>query len=367
MISAGAERALQPLDNLRRHALRAAVRVPPLRRAMLRRETRVPLLMSAHALVAFLLAVFIPSLSLVLAPLALGVPHVASDVRHLVVRRAVPRWWMRAVWAFAVALVGARLMEEIHAWPALSTLSMMRAEHALASAWLLVGAIGGAHLGARNTRLPTRAGIIAVALAISAAAWFAPIVFRLVFVQAHNLIAIAIWLAVFRRRLRGAWIPLTFIVVGAGALASGALLRTTVEHGVLSFAGLHLFVAADWLAPGLGDANGIAFTVTFAFLQSVHYAIWLIAIPQEDARAGATTTFRTTWRDLIADFTPLGVGLVIAIGAIVLLAGIQHPLVTRNLVLSLATFHSWMELAALAFLLASGRLATNRDATSART
>src|SRR5205823_1005452 len=90
--------------------VRAALRVPSIRRAAGWREARLPLLVSAHAVGAFGVAVLAPSLSLVLAPLVLGVPHTVADVRHLVARRHLPRWWLRSVAAFVLALVALRVL-----------------------------------------------------------------------------------------------------------------------------------------------------------------------------------------------------------------------------------------------------------------
>ena len=168
-----------------------------------------------------------------------------------------------------------RALEETRLLP----FAPLRFEHALASAWLVVGVGAGAVLG--GWRRSAWLALLLVA-AVSAAALAAPGAFRLAFVQAHNLVAIAIWIFLFRRRVRHAWLPVIMILVGAALLGSGVLLGVTLRHGVLSLFGLHLFAAADWIAPGFPDAKAVAFTTAFAFLQSVHYAIWLVAIPQDD-------------------------------------------------------------------------------------
>lgn len=339
------ERALRPVDAVRGAVLRATVTVPPLRRLIATREARVPFLLSVHATAAFGLALFVPSLSLALTPLLLGVPHVISDVRHLVLRRALPSWWVRTIAAFAATLLAVRLLEEANVLRAAPLLI----EHALGSAWILCAALVGATLGRwRGASLAT----VSAAVLIAAATLAAPRAFRLAFVHGHNLVAIAIWLLLFRRRVRLAWPLAALIVAGAGLLASGALLRVTVHQGVVDLLGLHLFVAADWLARGLPDTWALGLTMAFAFLQSVHYAIWLIAIPQGDARLTGPTTFRMTWRGLARDLGRRGLRLGTAMAAAVLAAGIISMTRTRVLFLSLATFHAWLELALLAFFVA---------------
>ena len=57
------------------------------------------------ALIAFILMVFVPAATLLLAPLLLGLPHVASDIYLLFIReQVIPRWIMRI--SAVLALVG---------------------------------------------------------------------------------------------------------------------------------------------------------------------------------------------------------------------------------------------------------------------
>lgn len=354
------EQALRPLDELRRLTLRALAGGWPLGRTLVaRRSVRVPVLLSLHAVAALALAVFAPSLVIVVGPLALGVPHLAADVRHLLVRRAWPRWWLVACAAFALALLTLRVLAE-----AGSRAASLPVEHLVASTWVLLGAVGGAMAAAtsRADRAPSAGGIgwglrgwavVAVAMALGGFALGAPRLCRMVLVHGHNLVALAVWLALFRRG-RLAFVPVAIALVGAGLLASGALLGVTLHHGVLSVAGLHLFAAADWLAPGLADSQAIAAATSFAFLQSVHYAVWLIAIPAGDRPGEGGRSWRGAFRELIRDLRPVGVFAVAVLALLVAGLGVVHPAPTRRLVLSLATFHVWLELAVLAYFLARG-------------
>jgi hypothetical protein len=150
------------------------------------------------------------------------------------------------------------------------------------------------------------------------------------------------------------WLPVAIVLAGAAVLASGAALAFTVHHGVLQVFGLHLFAAADWLAPGLPDGTALALTTSFAFLQSIHYAVWLIAIPAADRPGDGGRALRTAWRDLRRDLRPAGVWLVVGLALLVAVAGAVAMDPTRRLLLSLATFHAWLELAVLAYALARG-------------
>ncbi|HVY39786.1 MAG TPA: hypothetical protein VHM31_17735 [Polyangia bacterium] len=367
------ERALRPLDELRRLALRALARTSPAGRALAaRRHLRVPVLLSVHALAAFVAAVLAPSLLLAVAPLVLGVPHLAADVRHLLLRRASPRGWLLGSAAFALALLALRVVAE--AKPAAASLAF---EHAVAAAWVLAGALAGARLGAAGAGTDLASGgrrwsargwnVVVAAVLLGAFAVAAPRLWQLLLLHGHNLIAVVLWLLLFRRGWRLALVPVALIAGGAALLASGALLDVTIRHGVLSVAGLHLFAAADWLAPGLSDTRAIALAATFAFLQSVHYGIWLVAIPAGDRPGDGSRTWRAGLRSLARDLTPAGLCAVAALALLVAGMGLLFAAGTRRLFLSLGTFHGWLELAVLAFVLARGRLplAADRAAASA--
>jgi hypothetical protein len=158
---------------------------------------------------------------------------------------------------------------------------------------------------------------------------------------------------------------LLLMASGTAVLASGALIDTTFRHGILSALGLHLLLATDWIAPGLPARAGVALTTSYAYLQGIHYAIWLFAIPQQDSRAQGTTTFRMAWRSFVCELGSSGAALTCGLALLVSILGALRPLYTRNLYLSLATFHGWLELALLAFMLARGTTAVRAPGTAA--
>jgi hypothetical protein len=349
--AARAIEALRPLDELRRLGLRVLAARPLGRTLARRRSLRVPLLMVVHALAAFALALLAPCFLLAVAPLVFGVPHLASDVRHLLLRRASPRWWLGICGAFAAMLLAMRALAELS--PGLAP--PLAAEQGVSAAWVLLGALGGAAVGAAGREGRARAwGAVAAALAVAAFAVGAPRTFRMALLHGHNLVAVLIWLALFRPRGRLVWFPVALVLAGAALLGSGVLLAVTLRHGALSFGSLHLFAAADWLAPGLPDDAALALAMTFAFLQSVHYAIWLWGIPAADRPGDGGRSLRAVARELFRDFSPAGMALITALALLVAGAGLAQPGATRRLVLSLGTFHGWLELAVLAYLAARG-------------
>jgi hypothetical protein len=342
----GAERALAPLDGLRGIGFRLLAGSSPAgRRVAASRQARVALLLTVHAAAAFALALVAPSFLLAVTPLVLGVPHLAAGVRHLLLRRTWPHWWLTASGGFAVALIAVRVLAEarVAAAPSLAV------EQGLAASWVVLGA------GAALVSAPSRRGWLALlaALALASLAVAAPRPFRMILLHGHNLIAVAIWLALFPPRGRLVLVPAVAILAGALLLASGALLGWTLRHGCLTVAGLHLFAATDWLAPGLPDQLAVALTMTFAFLQAVHYAVWLIGIPAADRPGDGGRSWRVAWRSVIRDFGPGAVAAITLLAFAVAGAGLAGAGPARRLILSIGSFHAWLELAVLAH--AAGR------------
>jgi len=351
---------LWPLDELRRLALRLLAGNRPVGRTLARsRGARVSLFLTGHAAAAFALAVAAPSFLLAVTPLLFGVPHVAADVRHLLIRRGWSRAWLVASAGFALALIALRVGAETGARLA----PPLAVEQGIAAAWVVLGAAAGL------LAAPSRRGwaVLAAAAALAAAAVVAPRAFRMILLHGHNLLAVAIWLILFRRPGRSGrrllWIPAAAVLAGAAVLASGRLLAWTVAHGWLSVAGLHLLAAADWLAPGLPDGLALGLTTSFAFLQAVHYLIWLVAIPAADRPGDSGRSWRAAWRDLLRDLGPGGVAVVAVLTVAVAAAGVLAAGPARRLFLSVASFHAWLELAVLAHALGRGGAAGGGRAT----
>jgi hypothetical protein len=124
-----------------------------------------------------------------------------------------------------------------------------------------------------------------------------------------------------------------------------------LRHGILTLWGMHLFEAAEQLAPSIASDFGVSLTLCFAFLQSVHYAIWLFAIPQDDARAEGSPNFRMKARALVHDFGRTGCWILAALVCVMAFASVISPIRARFTYLTLASFHAWLELAVLVFFL----------------
>src|SRR6187402_3436583 len=87
-----------PFDWARRGWFRVLVRSAIARATLANRDRRVASLACMSVLAATVGAVWLPVLMFTLGPILLGVAHVASDVRYLVLRRELSRWWQNTIW-----------------------------------------------------------------------------------------------------------------------------------------------------------------------------------------------------------------------------------------------------------------------------
>jgi hypothetical protein len=314
-----------------------------------RTDSRVLLLASAGILLAFALTSWVPGLLFVVGPAILGVPHVASDVRYLVIRQDLPRRWVLFVTLGSAALFGLRLLEVT----APAALAFAPLEVALGWTWVVAGAL----LGTSEARDAGRWRSALLPLALGATGAWAighPHLARGLLAYAHNLVGVAIWVVLFRRRRGSAFVPLLLMGACASFLMGGALLVSRSPGGPWV---ARLLEEARLAAPGLSERSTIALALGYVFLQAVHYSVWLSWIPQEAVGRDATLTFAMSVRSARRDFGALGLWAIALAGTAVMALSVVSPHRTRGVYLSLVTFHAYLELACFAFLVARGKLA----------
>jgi hypothetical protein len=348
-----AARAVEPLDRLRRHALLLLVRTPGLGRVLTRRDARLALHSSASVAVAFALTLLCPGVLFVAGPALFGVAHIASDARYLVLRRSLPRWWTRVLAAGCGALFALRALEL--ALP--SDAPFAAVEVGVGWTWALTAVLAG-HAAARGAGAPRgagrRAAIIGPLLVIvGVAACARPHLARLVFAHVHNVVALGLWLLLFRARRRFALPALALLTACAALLLSGAALPWVhlAGPGAARLVDESVFAWPAWVS----QRTALALGVLYVMLQSIHYTVWLAIIPQDDARAEGTLSFRMSLRALGRDFPAPWLAAVVVLAVGVLAASAVDIHRTRQLYLSLATFHGYLELAAATFLVVRGK------------
>ncbi len=340
----GAVTALGPLDRARGAVLSLGARAA---RPLLRdRGLRVLVLASLSVTVAFLGAWFFPMVLLALGPIALGVPHLLSDVRYLV---ALPGLHRRA--AFWVLVVGP--LGVVYSRP---------------EVWVgLVCAMGAAVIA--RTTVPRKAAAVLTlgALAIwvhghrgVAEIWMA---------HAHNIVALVMWTLFFRGRSRSAgvgarrhlWVALLFALLGT------LLFVMPLRESADTFAGLTLDVQMRSLSPVVDPELSFRFVLFFAFAQSVHYAVWLRAVPDEARQRAGIRSFASTTRALRADVGPWILGAFVA-GFVGIAAWALRDLVAaRTGYLRLAISHGYLEIAVAALFLLEKTTSSTTTSTSTST
>jgi hypothetical protein len=305
----------------------------PLAKPLVRsRELRVAMAGTTMIVIALLGAVLLPLWLLALGPIVWGVPHVLSDVRYLWVRPGHHRRW--SLWILvAVPLAVLSITAE--------------------SAWGF-GAALGALVAARGPWWKKAVALPLVGAAMVLAV-LQPSLTAVVFAHAHNFIGVALFWAWRRRAGRLHLLPLAAFAIGCGLLLSGAI-DGLVMGGALGadIGGLDIYYHLGSLSPGVPGMLAVRLVLVFAFAQSVHYAVWVRLVPEEDRRRETPRTFAATFRALRADFGSLlvAVAVLLALGLAVWAA--VDVFAARNGYLRGVLFHGHLEVVAAVLLFVEG-------------
>jgi hypothetical protein len=348
MLSDAVTVAAAPLDRARRALLLGLARVPALGAAVVRRDERLRLQALVGVSSAFALTLLCPGVPFVVGPALFGVAHVAADARYLVLRRGVPRWWGVALALGCAALFALRALEL--ALP--GRLPSAALEVGFGWGWAVTGAVAG-WAAARSSRSARRALALGPALAVLGAAALAhPHLARLLFAHLHNLVAIGLWLLMWRQRRRFALPALGLLAIAVALLVSGAALPLVHFDGpwAARLVDESVFAWPRWMP----QRSALGLGLSFVLLQSVHYAVWLAYVPQDDLRGQGLQSFRMSWRSLRRDLPLPLLALTAVVAAVVLGASLVSAHRTRQLYMSLASFHGYLELCAGAFLYVRG-------------
>jgi hypothetical protein len=271
-----------------------------------------------------------PAWVLLLSPLLLGAPHLASDVRWLVMSPPTPN--ARGLGAWLLLTLGAMTL--------VRQTGLVGAElRPVAELGLGLVATAGALLAARSRRAALGVGLLGAVGAWGRrdASWTAVLIGHL-----HNLIAIVFFVVWLRPRA-----PL-----GAASVVATLLGAALILAGGLDFAlaaapagGLTLDSVARTLAPGVAAPWAGRLVLLFAYAQLLHYVMWLDAIPavlgEPHTPRPPSESWSRWWQDLGA---PLAV-VVIAASVLIPALAVRDPASVRASYLSLALFHGWLEIA----------------------
>ena len=303
---------LTRLDRGRQQALRA---LGPVARPYLRdRERRVVAVALLGLSLSFGLTGFAPMLLLSFGPIVLGIPHLFADFRYLVFR---PRWHRHTASAIAVGL------------------PLLIAGWTSDPAWGMLAVVGATAVvpGKRGRRALS----FAAAVCLMAVAWRWPNPFRLVLAHSHNLVALGLW-ATWRPGSPRRWWP----IFAFSALYTAILLG--IFQGIVprnaSLAGWEHALAPGWPHPS-------RWVLAFAFAQSVHYAVWLRWIPEDDRAQFTPRSFSASWRAALKDAGSAAVYATLASTVTLIGWAFLDVDASRDAYLRFAQFHAYLELAAI--------------------
>ena len=273
---------LQPLDQARIATLRA---LGPVARPFLRsRSLRASTLLSLAVAFAFALTLTAPLALLAWGPVLLGMPHLAADVRYLIVRPGLHR--ERSFWLIMIPLVALTFTAEAH-W-----------------GFLAVGTAGiAAMVASRSVQWRPMIALLVAGLGVYASVAFTRVTSIWV-AHLHNLVALILFVCWPRLigRARTDAMPLlpvllvafgaVFLMLGGASLAGLTSIALDAEEGFGTPLVQHLY----GLAPeGVSFEMGVRLVLLFAFAQSVHYGVWLRAIPEEDRPQPTPRSFTRAW------------------------------------------------------------------------
>lgn len=292
------------------------------------RAARTTAIASVSVVACFALSVGMPLVLLALGPILLGVPHLVADVRYLVVRRGLHtrRGAQLALPLLLVLGVAVPTLE----LAGLATLFAAAVARGSFTRRMLTGASGLVLLV-----LGRRLGHVA----------------DVVFAHLHNVLAVLLWWSMRPRDRPFEWAVPLLVAVLSLFFVLGPLPRTfDTFGGVISLPSL-----VQSLAPGDAPESALRFVLLFAFGQSVHYALWLRAIPEDTRQRDAPRSHASSYRALRAE---IGASAIMAAASITLALVVWSSMDlegARDAYLRLALFHGPLEVALLGLAFAEGR------------
>ena len=341
------------VDRLRGRILAVTLRVKLFDRIFRSRTKRLAVIFSISLLVALTLSLNFPLWMLLIVPLVLGVPHLVSStifVPRLTVtaEEALATGMAMRTGAFFVAVAAILLWTEDAALPVLERLpNGIELTAALMTGGWLAWVSGAGFL---------RAAAVAAMLSLLLAASFAAPAETLgILVLAHNFVGFVYWIlrAPTAEDRRVAVACLALLTLATAAILGGAFDAIVARRTQDIFAGaLSQADIGQAIFPNTERAILWGRAVSaFAFGQSLHYFVWLRAIPEQELPHGHPIGFSKSLRFIERDAGPL-----VLYGAAYVLAGLfVYALLSgwpeaRLLYLTAAAFHGYFEIAGLALV-----------------
>lgn len=288
------------------------------------RDRRICVTACFGIVLAFLASFSFPLWQLLLGPLLLGIPHVMGDVRYLVLHKRLHQkswfWWCAIVPFLLYAIT--------------------RSVH-----YAMLGVFLASLYTQRQGVERYIVQLCACCLFLISLHW--PRHFLFAFLHAHNVIAIGIWW--FWSRNRKYWESIPLLLCGLGCL--GLVVLGSSE--TLGFSYYPPYMDMEYYQQAIAYMAAESWKTTtvliFAFLQSVHYLVWIRLIPEEARKQPTPRGFRKSFDALSFDF---GFTILLVIGLVFIFFigyGVYSPELARRDYLTLISFHGFLELFVLVY------------------
>ncbi|MFO0751651.1 MAG: hypothetical protein U1F43_39190 [Myxococcota bacterium] len=337
---------IRPLDGMRRTLWRWTATTSLGRACIKDRSARHAALALGHMSVALTLTVLAPLWLLLLGPIVLGVPHLATDVRYLLVRPLFPlgRRGLVLVLGPLAAMTLLRVLP-IFGVPSLPYQSAVETGLGMAA---IIGGVSLARTGPR-----TRLAFIALALALGVVGAMSGRTASLIVAHLHNFVAFGFWLWLYRSEAPARrTLLVTGAYLGACALILGGAFDGVLMAQASGHAGrLDLDYMVQSVATDIEPVLAMRLVALYAFCQSIHYAIWIRLVPQRMDPRPAPPTFARTVGRLREDFGRKGFAAIVLFTLAVPIAAVFMDAVDVRLAyLVVIVGHGWLELAVFAAL-----------------
>lgn len=351
MFYALAQRLVSPCDTMRFGILRWTMRSTFFRHIYLSRANRLLFQHTVACLVYLLLSLKVPVYLLLLGPVVYGVPHLFATARY-VPQHLAPKPRAGLSWAILGLSVAGMLAI---AWKMAHPGFFLQLRHIN-----LIAMVISFFLFSRLHRRVTAPGFRYIrhvaAAAICGLIYFYPLHSAAALMILHNFVAYVYWLRACRSSRETLVASLSLLLFTGihvayfcGALDPYMGWGDPTSLSSSSF-GLSLHnVGAQVTAPFSGGMRVFErAAMAYAFGQSLHYVVWLKAIPEHHLRKQIPTAFKESLRLLVRDMGMIffASAATLMLAYIALNVFMQYARV-RELYLLLASYHGYAEIAGL--------------------
>lgn len=346
--------SISALDLLRAMVLRRTLSVPTLRRWYHDRATRLFALFMLSVAIYLPLSLAFPLWVLAIGPMVWGLPHLIASTRfvsHGLVRRGLQsrRSFYRLTGLVFLGTFALRLATE-RQWLGSPLLNSSYIDLSL-----IIVAFAVAGFGFRTVSIGRAMVLLSL---IGLVSWYCPLEFLGLLILAHNFVAFIYWINVSKSQRERVYAQM--------ALGVFALIHVAIFAG--AFDGMYKWVdvppSLKWAGLDYGELGELILpwtksyvfwfhaVVSYAFGQSIHYYVWLKAVPEGGSDNHLPLNFRQSYAMLVKDMGSPIVAIT-GLGILGLLAiWILHSYaLARDIYFLAALYHGYFEIGSLPLLI----------------